>query len=537
MKPAKRKKLLVVGGGGIGGITSAYLKNASYDVTIYDTDEKHVEMINKKGLFIDGVRGDKQVNVNAITKLEDDYDIVFLSVKSLHTKEALETISSHLKPSSLVVSLQNGINEEVISKKIGEKRTIGCVVGWGATNLGPGRLTHTSEGQFIIGRLDGTIDSKIEEIKDILDNVTETIMTENIFGHLWAKLLINCCIATIGVCFAADVKKLVSNQKIIPIMVALTEELIKVPEHAGVQIEKFEDVLDMGLFRINDFNDYRRAVAIMKMAGKHHKRIKSSMWQDIEKGRKTEIEYINGYAERKAEELGVPTPINAALIQLVKDIEQGKKTPSEDNIEGFYKKVRIPKKWVEYNFDDDPHSELALFYMPGEYKHQYATKLSGLQVVGLLTAFSKAFERLTKSVIGKIFIRKSAWEIVNLVLSKYLQQIGEKFAKNIQKNYKIEEKDTKSAVKVFSFFLNTQNIVYKLEKFTEDESILFIEKNEDPYVEAEKLVDVTGKIEIPIVVYLAKAMAYAINEKITFHSEDSNLKEKKGYRIKLKLAS
>jgi 2-dehydropantoate 2-reductase len=535
MIPNNGIKILVVGGGGIGGITAAYLKNASYDITIYDTDEKHVEMINKKGLFIDGVRGEKKLKLNAITKLEDKYDIVFLSVKSLYTQDALESVIPHLKPSSLVVSLQSGINEEIISEKIGEKRTIGCIIGWGATNLGPGHLRQTSEGQFTIGRLDGTVDSKLQEIKDILDNVAETVITENIFGHLWSKLLINCCIATIGVCFAADVKKLVSNRKIIPIMIALTEELIKVPEHSGVKLEKFEDVLDMGLFRINDFNDYKRAVAIMKMTGEHHKGIKSSMWQDIEKGRRTEIDYINGYVEIKAEELGLPTPINAALIQLVKDIEQEKKTPSEDNIDDFYKKIRIPKKWVEYNFDDDPHSELALFQLPSNYKHQYATKLTGLQFIGLLTAFSIAFEKLTKSIIGKIFIRKSAWDIVNLVLSKYLQQIGEKFAKNIQKNYNLEQKDSKSIIKIFSFFLNTQNIMYNLEKFTEEESILFIDKNEDLYIESEKLLDVLDKIKIPITIHLLKAMAIAINEKTTFQFEDENVNGKKGYRIKVKL--
>lgn len=536
MEPGKEKKIIVIGGGGIGGITAAYLKEASYDISIYDVDKAHVENINKNGLFIDGLRGEKRIDISATTTLQGTYDIVILSVKSLHTKDALNTLIPHLKPTSIVVSLQNGINEEVISEKIGENRTIGCVVGWGATNVGPGHLEFTSEGQFIIGRLDGTIDPTIKEIKNILENVTETIITDNILGQLWSKLLINCCIATIGVCFAADVKKLVSNQRIIPVMVGLASELINVPQHAGIHLEKFEDVLDMELFRINDFNDYKRAVAIMKLAGEHHKGIKSSMWQDIEKGRKTEIDHINGYVEKKAETFGVPTPINNALIKLVKDIEQKKKTPSEENIEDFYKNVRIPKQWKEYDFDNDPYSTIAIFNLPSHYKHQYAAQLTGLQVVGLLTAFSKAFERLTKSIIGKLFIRKKAWELVNLVLSKYVQKLGEQYAKNIQKNYNIKEKDTKSMMKIFTFFLNTQHITYTLEKLNPEESRIFIHKEEDIYLEAEKILDVQDNIDVPITIQLLRSMTQTLDDTIGFHYEKSKLNGKKGYQIILKLA-
>jgi 2-dehydropantoate 2-reductase len=527
----KTKKIVVVGGGGIGGITAAYLKDASFDVTLYDIDEAHVEHINKNGLVIDGVRGKKTVMLPAVTSLTGTFDIFFLSVKSLHTVDALNTIKDHMNSSSVVVSLQNGINEEIISEKISEKQTIGCVVGWGATNLGPGHLSQTSKGKFIIGRLDGTVDPQLEDVKNILDQVTETVITDNILGHLWSKLLINCCIATIGVCFAADVKKLVSNQKMIPIMVGLTEELVRVAEYAEIRLEKFEDVLDMGLFRINDFDDYKRAVAIMKLAGRQHKGIKSSMWQDVEKGRRTEIDYINGYVERKAIELGISTPMNKALIQLVKDIEQGKRSPSEENVEVFYENVRIPQKWIQYDIDADPYVDLALFNLPSNYKHEQLAKVNGLQVVGLLTAFSKAFEKLTNSVIGKLFVRKSAWELVNLVLSKYIEQLGEKFARNVMQSFSIEEKDAASIVQIYSFFLTMQHIPYEVMKLTKEGSTLFIPKDGDPYVDAAKLLNVTEKIETPITIQLLKAMVPAVNDTIGFQFEETELKEKQGYQI------
>jgi len=531
MAPDRSKKIVVVGGGGIGGITAAYLKNASFDVTLYDIDKDHVDHINKNGLVIDGVKGKRTVRVHAVTALNDTFDIFLLSVKSLHTLDALNTIQQHMNSSSVVVSLQNGINEELISEKIGEKHTIGCVVGWGATNLGPGHLSQTSIGEFIIGRLDGTVDPQLEEVKNILDSVTETVISDNILGHLWSKLLINCCIATIGVCFAADVKKLVSDQRMIPVMIGLTEELVKVAEYAEIRLEKFEDVLDMGLFRINDFEDYKRAVAIMKLAGRQHKGIKSSMWQDVEKGRKTEIDYINGYVERKAVELGISTPMNKALIQLVKDIEQGKRAPSEDNVDVFYENVRIPQKWIRYDVDADPYVDLALFNLPDNYKHVQSAKVSGLQVVGLLTAFSKAFERLTNSVIGKLFVRKSAWELVNLVLSKYVEQMGEKFACNVMQSFRIEERNVASVVRIYSFFLNMQTISYDVKKLSKKESILFISSDDDPYVDAAKLLNVVDKIETPISIQFLKAMIPAVDDTIGFLFEEAELNEKHGYLI------
>lgn len=535
MTPDKTKKIVVVGGGGIGGITAAYLKNASYDVTLYDTDKKHVEHITKNGLAIEGVRGKKTVKLPAVCTLTESYDIFLLSVKSPHTLEALNTIQDHMKPSSVVVSLQNGINEEMISKKIGEQHTIGCVVGWGASNLGPGHLSQTSNGQFIIGRLDGTIDSQLQEIKTLLEEVTETVITDNILGHLWPKLLINCCIATIGVCFAADVKKLISNKKMIPIMVGLSEELVRVAKDAGIRLEKFEDVLDMGLFCINDFDDYKRAVAIMKLAGKQHKGIKSSMWQDVEKGRKTEIDYINGYVEQKARELGIPTPINAELIKLVKDIEQGIKTPSEENVEEFYENVRIPKKWIEYDVEKDTYADLALFNLPHHYKHEQSAKMNGLQTLGLLTAFSKAFEKLTNSLIGKLFIRKSAWELVNLVLSKYIEQIGEKIASNIMQSFSIEEKNAVSVAQIYSFFFNTQHIPYEFKKLTKKESTLFIFEQDDPYNDAANLLNVSEKLQTPITIQLLKAMIPAVDETIGFQVEETTSNKKKGYQITVRL--
>ena len=189
------KNILVVGGGAIGGMTAAHLVESGYTVTLYDTDEAHVKHINENGLLIEQFKGEKRIKIPSTTSLSGMFDVVFLSVKSNHTKEAINTILPHLGNTSLVVSLQNGMNEDMIASMIGKERTIGAVVGWGCTNIGPGHLKQTSEGKNIIGTLDGIITPGLKEIKTMLETFTTTDITTNIYGHLWIKLLINCNVA------------------------------------------------------------------------------------------------------------------------------------------------------------------------------------------------------------------------------------------------------------------------------------------------------------------------------------------------------
>ncbi|MCD6330853.1 MAG: 2-dehydropantoate 2-reductase [Thermoplasmata archaeon] len=473
-------KLLMVGGGAIGGITAAYIAMNGYDITIYDVDEEHVRKINENGLFIDGVRGEKRVKIKAVTKLEDKYDIAFLAVKSQYTKDAMEALLPHLKENGIVVSLQNGINEEIIAEMVGIEKTIGAVTGWSATNVAPGHLRQTSEGNFIIGRLDGKITPELEEVKKILESMTEVIITDNIMGHLWTKLLINSTIASLGVIFGVELKELVNDEKLLPIMVALADEVVRVARSLDIKLEKFEGMLDVNLFRIDDFDDFKRVVAIMKIAGEKYKKLKSSMWQDIEKGRKTEIDYINGYVERKAEELGIDTPINNLVIKMVKEIEEGKRKPSYENVEDFYKKIRIPKKWREFDYSN---LEYAIYNLPINYKHENVVKMASLQLIGLTYAYAQAFGKITDSIFGKIFIRKDKWEIANLVTAKFLENSGKKFAEIANENYKKKLEPIETAYLYFNNLgkaeIEGNKIILKRCPYYESAKFLGIEKNID----------------------------------------------------------
>jgi 2-dehydropantoate 2-reductase len=525
------KNILVVGGGAIGGMIAAYMIEAEYKVTLYDTDKEHVKRINEKGLLIEGFKEKKKIKIPSTTKLTDSYDVVFLSVKSNHTKEAIKTFLPHLKENSLVVSMQNGINEDTIAEMIGEKRTIGAVIGWGCTNVEAGHLKQTSEGNNIIGMLDGSINSNLEEIKKMLETFTTTEITNNIYGHLWTKLLINCNVASLGVIFGSEIRQLIKNKDIIPIMVGLTNELVTVAQSSGVRLEKFENILDVNLLKVNSFNDYKRAVAIIKIAGEKHQLIKSTIWQDIEKGRKTEIDFLNGYIEKKAEQFGIPTPINSTVLKLVKQIENGKIKPTIKNINDFYKQVRIPKIWRDYNFDEDPFRSFALFNLTSNQKHKQAADLNGAHLIGILIAFSKTFDKLTKSIIGKLFIRKTTWDIINFVNDKYLFEIGKTFSERVISSFEIKKRDVMACVKVFVFYLNSLYVNYTFKIISEKKIQLNIESSSDSFTQMAKNLKVDKNIKLPLFESFFKGIIKNINESINLSCSKKILNEKEVYQI------
>ena len=522
MSTIKDKKIVIVGGGAIGGMSAALMNENGYNVIIYDTDKAHVDSINKNGLSIELLKGSKNYKLKATSNLTDSYDIVFLAVKGNHTREALKTVIPHLKKNSLIVSLQNGINEEIISEYVGKERTIGAVIGWGCTNIGPGHLKQTSEGDFIIGTLNGKITEELKEIKIILETITTTNISTNIIGHLWTKLIANCAIAPIGLIFKSEVKELVTDRRMRAIALSLTKELLNVARAADISLENFEGLLDINLLYVDNFEDYKRSASILKIAGEKHKLIRSSMLQDFEKGRKTEIDFINGYIEKKAEEFGISTPINNKLINIVNQIDDGKIKPSYDLMDDFLTEVRIPKKWLEYEFDKDHLSSLSIMNLPDKIKHQQSSILIGGHLIGLSFAFSKGFEKITNSIFGKIFIRKSSWDITNLILSKYLINMGEKYAKNVFDSFKMDNKDLSNFVKISMLYLNTLNVNYSIEEFSKQNAKIKIDEDSNPYRSIAKNMNIDKKINFSLWKPIFDGLLSFFNNNISLSYEKIN---------------
>ncbi|HID25991.1 MAG TPA: hypothetical protein EYP23_05985 [Thermoplasmata archaeon] len=186
------------------------------------------------------------------------------------------------------------------------------------------------------------------------------------------------------------------------------------------------------------------------------------------------------------------------------------------NADDLYKRVSIPKLWRDYDFEKDGYAFLSVFNLPITVKHEQTVMTAGVHLIGLTTAFTQAFSRLTNSIIGKIFVRKNEWEIANLVLAKFLGNMGEKFAELVASNNGLKEKDSVSMIKTVTLYLNNFNMKFSLKKLSPKESRLVVAKDSVcPYVEAAKRVDVEEKIDVFVCKHFYDGISNSLDGKVS----------------------
>ncbi|MEJ2099520.1 MAG: 2-dehydropantoate 2-reductase [Desulfobacterales bacterium] len=333
----KDSKIAVVGAGAIGGVTAAFIHQLGWDIEIICKHQEIVDKIAAQGLSIRGIKGEQRVRLKAVKNISDlsePKDLILLATKANDCISAARQLDAFLKPDSTVVSLQNGICEEALAGTLGRNRVVGCVVGWSATYLAPAELEVTSKGEFIIGNIDHQPDERLPAIQQLLNAVYPTRISNNIMGELFSKLIINSCINSLGVIAGVTLGELLANKKVRNIFLVLMREAmavadamkIKVEPAAGGKLDYYKYLSTSGAIA-----DFKRHLVI-RIIGFKYRRIKSSSLQSIERGRKTEINFLNGYICDRGKEYGVSTPINEAIRNMVLEIEDKKREMSLNNV-------------------------------------------------------------------------------------------------------------------------------------------------------------------------------------------------------------
>lgn len=324
MKSPRDPRLLVVGAGAIGGTLAGTLAKAGYRVELLCKHPALAGAIASAGLRVRGMGKDFAAALPAYpdaSGCSGTYDYVFLATKATDMEAAARSILPYLRPDSLVVSLQNGLCEEAIGRIVGEERTVGCVVGYGATMVEPGILELTSGGEFIVGYLDGRRDEHLEMVASILSELVPARISENMLGDLYSKLLINSCITTLGAVTGLPLGKLLRRRRARSLFIDVLSEGMAVAWALNIQIEPYAG-------KLNYYRFFEQSLLFrhlfMLAFGLKYRKLKSSSLQSLERGRPTEVDYLNGYLAAKGEEVGVATPVNSALVAMVKDIERGK---------------------------------------------------------------------------------------------------------------------------------------------------------------------------------------------------------------------
>jgi len=325
------EKLAVLGAGAIGSNIGAYLTRAGRDITLIDMWPAHVEAMRHHGLKVTAQDEEFTVKVKAVhladvCSLHEQFDAVFLSVKSYDSVWAAKFIEPYLKPAGILVPAQNSINEDWVAPVIGYTRTIGCVVTLGAGLYEPGHVLRTSSASrpsFALGELNGMITPRVEELVTVLAPVGPSHPTANLWGDRWAKLTVNCMANALAGITGMNNAEMRASPDVFSIIVKIAGEALAVAQTLGVQVEP------VGGIPATAYLDAARGVGLEALrtkwveAGRNLGTGRPSLLQDMLKGRRTEVDYLNGYVVRKGREIGVPTPMNAAIVEVTKRMEAG----------------------------------------------------------------------------------------------------------------------------------------------------------------------------------------------------------------------
>jgi len=334
------EKLAVFGAGAIGSVLGAYLARAGRDITLIDMWAAHVDAMVQHGLKVTAPDEEFTVKVKAVhlaevCRLRETFDAVLLSVKSYDSEWAVRFIAPHLKAAGVLVSAQNGINEEILAPVLGYTRIVGCVVTLGAGLYEPGHVTRTSAStrpSLTVGELNGLVTARLRELVTVLAPVGPTRATANLWGERWAKLIVNSMANPIAGITGLGSAELRANPEAFPIIVRIACEALTVAEALGVQVEPVGGIPGQA------YLDAGRGVGLQELrdklidGGRSLGAGRPSLAQDVAKGRRTEVDALNGYVAQKGQEVGVPTPMNEAVVQIVKRVETGAVPPGPANL-------------------------------------------------------------------------------------------------------------------------------------------------------------------------------------------------------------
>lgn len=332
-------RIAIYGAGSLGTILGAYISKAGVDIELINRNKAHIEALKANGAHITGtVEFIQPVTAYTPDQMSGKYDIIFLMTKQQYNAEVVAMLKDFLATDGVLVTFQNGLPEMLIADILGEDRVLGCTVAWGATLQGPGVCELTSEPDalsFSLGSISANRSKHFDYVKEVLEHMGTVEVEENFIGTRWSKLLINAAFsgmsAVLGCTFgeAAGPKESRKNVQ------ALIKECIDVCSAGKIRIEP---VQGKDIVKLLDYtNAIKKAFSFMiiPIAIRKHAKLKASMLQDIEKGKLTEVDAINGAVSEFGRKVGCPTPMNDKVVEIIHKIEQGNLKPSIDNLQYF----------------------------------------------------------------------------------------------------------------------------------------------------------------------------------------------------------
>lgn len=325
--------VLIWGAGAIGGILGAYWARAGIPVLMVDIVPEHVSACSTDGLMIEGPIEEFRQVVPCVTpdQLTGTYSRIVLAVKAQATTGAMAQLLPHLSPDGYVLSAQNGLNERVIAHHAGPARTMGAFVNYGADWVGPGRILFGNRGAVVVGEVDGTRRDRTTEMHKLLQVFEpDAVLTQDIWAYLWGKLGYGAMLFataltpdSMTINFADPARG--------PALMGLAREVMRTAVAEGVDPKPFNG-FEPGAF-MPDAAESAALQSLSDLAAFNSKTAKThtGIYRDLAvRKRKTEVDPQVGVVAQIAAGHGIETPLLKRLVELIHDIEDGRREMSGD---------------------------------------------------------------------------------------------------------------------------------------------------------------------------------------------------------------
>ena len=300
-------KILVVGPGAIGSLFAGMLTSGGHEVWLLGRRREVVDTINREGLTIQQISKGATLRIPVRATVDPGdaapAELIVMCAKSPGTLQATRDALPAAGERTVFLTVQNGLgNVDTMASVVGRERVLAGVTSNGTTLLGPGSIRHTWMGDTTIGELDGQVTERLERVAEAFrQSGIKVAISRSVDLLIWTKLVGSCAMNPLAALLRVRNGQLIERPETRELLRAVIREVVSVAEARGIALPSFSEFVEK-----------------VEANCRNNATNKMSMLQDVERGAPTEIDYINGAVVREGEAVGVPTPINWTLAQLVK---------------------------------------------------------------------------------------------------------------------------------------------------------------------------------------------------------------------------